>query len=192
MILRFPLQLDSFHGQIFRKVGQRKAEPNRPVMSRGSRTPDVTCDSSDGRVLEAGRPGRLPAVGFLRGPACASNSPACATSGRICWPTSWAERAPSHAGNRVLVSSSAMRRFCLLIGGRAAVWIWSEALRKTPSHDVTLVPSDESSTLPYTHATETHSHIPTPTPSRPHTQQKPSYKLLHHLHTKWDCGRREW
>jgi hypothetical protein len=30
MILRFSLQPDSPHSQIFRKAGQKKAEPNRP------------------------------------------------------------------------------------------------------------------------------------------------------------------
>jgi hypothetical protein len=31
MILRFSPQLDSPHSQIFRKAGQKKAEPNRPM-----------------------------------------------------------------------------------------------------------------------------------------------------------------
>jgi hypothetical protein len=31
MILRFSLQPNSSHSQIFRKAGQKKAEPNRPI-----------------------------------------------------------------------------------------------------------------------------------------------------------------
>jgi hypothetical protein len=33
MILRFSPQPDSPHSQIFRKAGQKKAEPNRPLVS---------------------------------------------------------------------------------------------------------------------------------------------------------------
>jgi hypothetical protein len=33
MILRFSPQPDFHHSQIFRKVGQKKAEPNRPIRS---------------------------------------------------------------------------------------------------------------------------------------------------------------
>jgi hypothetical protein len=34
MILRFSPQPDSLHSQIFRKAGQRKVEPNRPIRQR--------------------------------------------------------------------------------------------------------------------------------------------------------------
>jgi hypothetical protein len=36
MILRFSLQPDSPHSQIFRKAGQKKAEPNNPYIRRSS------------------------------------------------------------------------------------------------------------------------------------------------------------
>jgi hypothetical protein len=35
MILRFSPQPDSSYSQIFRKAGQKKAEPNRPIVVSG-------------------------------------------------------------------------------------------------------------------------------------------------------------
>jgi hypothetical protein len=51
MILRFSIQLDSPHSQIFRKVGQKKAQPNMLLFIASTRPrPDST-----GLVEEEGR-----------------------------------------------------------------------------------------------------------------------------------------
>jgi hypothetical protein len=62
MILRFSPQPDSSHSQIFRKAGQKKAEPNSPLSSFRPRSvfsadesiPDLVPVRTNGPSLEFG------------------------------------------------------------------------------------------------------------------------------------------